>query len=99
MNLHPRSKVAIAAAILVTGLLVTGCNQPAASAPAQTTNPSIPVEKLFDHEGCTVYRFRDASRNVYYAKCADGGHTHWRQSCGKNCSRPMAMSAVNGDAA
>ncbi len=49
-------------------LALSGC----ARDPVETTrtnNPSINVEKLFEHEGCTVYRFQDAGNYVYYSNC------------------------------
>jgi hypothetical protein len=35
-----------------------------------STNPEIPVGKLFTHDGCIVYRFVDATRYHYFANCA-----------------------------
>jgi hypothetical protein len=44
-------------ALLVACLLV-GCGADAVST-AHTDNAQINVERLFDHDGCTVYRFQD----------------------------------------
>jgi hypothetical protein len=49
-------------------LALSGC----ARDPVETTrtsNPGIAVEKLFEHEGCAMYRFRDAGSYVYYSNC------------------------------
>lgn len=36
---------------------------------SRTDNPQINVEKLFEHEGCSVYRFLDGGHFVYYSNC------------------------------
>lgn len=57
-----------------------------------TNNAAIPVDKLFTHEGCTVYRFRDAGYSHYYAKCAGGTastDTAYSETCGKGCSKTV----------
>lgn len=45
------------------------------------------IERLFEVDGCTVYRFYD-DRTVYFTKC-DGAksNTAYSESCGKNCTR------------
>lgn len=70
---------------LLLCLLLAGCNQPAET--KQRVNPNFEIERLFEHEGCTVYRFHD-SRAVYYVRCRDGGRvsvqsSYW-QSTGKS---------------
>ena len=47
------------------------------------------VQKLFEVDGCTVYRFHD-DRTVYFTKC-DGirSNTSYTESCGKNCTRTI----------
>lgn len=49
------------------------------------------VEKLFTHDGCTVYRFEDGTHYRYFTNCK--GRTEWNESCGKNCSK---QQSVNG---
>ena len=43
------------------------------------------VDKLFTHEGCTVYRFNDGGNARYYTNCQ--GSTSWQRNCGKGCTR------------
>jgi hypothetical protein len=42
------------------------------------------VEKLFTHEGCTVYRFHDAW-TVYYTNCK--GQAQSQHNCGNGCMK------------
>lgn len=52
-----------------------------------TNNSEISVSKLFDHEGCAVYRFKDNGHLHYYVKCNNGdAQTMTTQNCGKSCS-------------
>lgn len=57
-----------------------------------TNNSNIAVEVLFQHDGCTVYRFDDGNPH-YYVRCPHSEsvsvmdeHT---ESCGKNCVRTV----------
>lgn len=62
-------------------LLLIGCSvQEESSEPS--SNSEIKVQKLFHHEGCTVYRFYDA-RTVYYVTCGNGiARTSWTRNTG-----------------
>jgi len=42
------------------------------------------VQRLFETEGCVVYRFYDA-RYRYFTNC--NGAVNYSASCGKNCTR------------
>jgi hypothetical protein len=71
-------------------LLAVGCvAQPIAV--SATNNEEVPVDTLFVHEGCTMYRFKDGGVFHYYARC-DGARpavqTMSIVSCGKSCVRP-----------
>lgn len=74
-------------AILALALLA-GCGKPAET----STNVGVKfvVDKLFTHEGCTVYRFEDAGYKRYYTNCQ--GSTSWKEDCGKNCTRDMNVN-------
>lgn len=67
--------------------LVTGCYKKAESSSA--VGGEFVVEKLFTHEGCTVYRFADGGGTRYFTNC--NGATSWTESCGKNCSRQVGI--------
>lgn len=56
-------------------LLLVGCRGDAIKV-ISTENPDFKVEKLFTHEGCTVYRFVDGNV-VYYSNCNNGSSTQW----------------------
>ena len=47
------------------------------------------VQRLFEVDGCTVYRFYD-DRTVYFTKCDGRANTSYTESCGKNCTRMMS---------
>lgn len=68
--------------VLLAVSTLTGCQKQAES--TQAAGSGFNVEKLFTVEGCSVYRFRDAMRPIYYTNCK--GATHTTESCGKNCS-------------
>lgn len=73
-------------AILVIAVLA-GCSKPAETSTA--VGAEFVVDKLFTHEGCTVYRFIDGGNARYYTNCS--GSTNWTEGCGKNCTRQMAI--------
>jgi hypothetical protein len=62
---------------------------------SQTSNPNVQAEKLFTHDGCTVYRFYDGGRNHYFSKCDNAkSQTISQQSCGKHCVRDEVVSSL-----
>lgn len=88
------SKVFNTVVIIVTlSLVVLGCTEEP-EARSASSNPAIAVDKLFTHEGCTVYRFRDGGRDHYYAHCSDGElQTITTQYCGKSCEYPEVIKS------
>lgn len=90
------SRAAIALGLALLALV--GCSRRAeSSAPAGVVVDGVAefrVERLFTHDGCTVYRFRD-SYERYFTRCdgvAARSDTQWSESCGKNCSREVSVS-------
>ena len=72
--------------------MVAGCEKPAES--VAHTGAGFTVERLFTHDGCTVYRFRDSSKR-YFTRCdgiAAQSTTTWQESCGKSCTREIEVS-------
>jgi hypothetical protein len=67
--------------------LLAGCSKPAET--STSVGREFVVDKLFTHEGCTVYRFNDGGNNRYFTNCQ--GSTSWRENCGKNCTRNMEV--------
>ena len=59
-----KATIALAAAAIA----LVGCARDPVET-SRTDNPGIVVEKLFEHEGCTMYRFQDAGNYVYYSDC------------------------------
>lgn len=44
----------------------------------ETTNEKYPVRRLFEVDGCTVYRFTDADKYRYFTRCV-GAETETMQ--------------------
>jgi outer membrane biogenesis lipoprotein LolB len=68
--------------------LLAACSKPAETSTAVGTE--FVVDKLFTHEGCTVYRFSDGGNKRYYTNCQ--GSTSWQEQCGKNCTRQNGIN-------
>lgn len=75
---------------VVVVLSVAACAKPAEQ--TKTVGNGFNVERLFTHEGCTVYRFDDGGRNRYYTKCDTQSNVSWSEYCGKSCTRDVAIS-------
>lgn len=79
--------------VALSCLILAACSEPAESTVA-SSNGNIPVEKLFNVDGCTVYRFQDAGYNRYFSSCKTGhSEMTYLQNCGKNCTRPETISS------
>lgn len=79
---------------LIALVFLAAClKDPVATTP--TDNPKVPVETMFTHDGCTVYRFTDA-RSIYWVKCvgATSAAVMPQESCGKNCVRTTNVPTV-----
>lgn len=72
--------------LLLTVLALAGCAKEGVGGVQQTDNREFQLDKLFTHEGCTVYRFMDAGYYRYWTDCRGKVETH--HSCGKACTRP-----------
>lgn len=87
-------------AIILTALvLLAGCKSeriPEASAPVGV---GYRVDRLFTHEGCTVFRFVDGGYSRYFTRCdsAAAAGVSWTESCGKNCTRTESIPTVYGN--
>ena len=78
-----------AIATAACALVLAACSKPAEhSAPAGV---GFNVDRLFTHEGCTVYRFDDAGEYRYFTKCdgAASSSSSWSEArpCGKSQCR------------
>ena len=79
--------------IALSCLLLVACTEPAESTVA-SSNGNIPVEKLFNVDGCTVYRFQDGGYNRYFSSCkSERSEVTYQRNCGKNCMRPETISS------
>ena len=83
---------------LAGGLQLAGCYTPAV-ATSHTNNPAVPVDYLFAHDGCRVYRFQDNGSH-YYVRCdgSDGSPsaaTISNASCGHHCVREELIPSTS----
>ena len=82
--------------VLSLAVLLAGCAaDPQAS--AASANAKVPVVKLTEFDGCTVYRFHDAGHYRYVAKCEQAvpATVSTQVSCGKHCTRPDGLLVVS----
>ena len=73
-------------ALALAAVLLTGCLSDPESM-AQSSNPQVEVQRLFQVDGCQVYRFADGGRPHYFARCGQQVRTigTYSEPCGKNC--------------
>lgn len=67
---------------------LTGCDQPKKTPEAASwTGNGIEVQKLFTHEGCTIFKFYDEYRYRYYVVCDKAAKLQVieQNNCGKSC--------------
>lgn len=81
MNISKAAMIAMMVAVL------SGCGMQAES---QVKAGAGEVSRLFEVDGCRVYRFVDAGNYRYFTNCS--GSTEWKESCGKNCTRATGVS-------
>ena len=71
--------------MLAAVLLLAGCEkEPLSIEPVD--NNEFRLERLFTHDGCTVYRFRDTGRSHYYTDCRGRTTSTYTTGCGKGCT-------------
>lgn len=77
--------------LIASALMLSACSKPSEEAKMVGTG-EIKVERLFTHEGCTVYRFTDY-RFVHYANCSGTTTTTENYPCGKStCTRDVSVA-------
>lgn len=83
----------IAILLFLAGMTMTGCEEQPHMVEQRlaTSNPDVPVELLFEHDQCKLYRFydRETGRIVYYSNCQGG--TTWTEPCGKGCTHQVQV--------
>ncbi|WP_217363422.1 DUF4884 domain-containing protein [Pantoea sp. CCBC3-3-1] len=68
--------------ILLAAVLLVGCDKEPES--VQMAGSDFRVGKLFTVDGCTVYRFADGGRNVYFTNCPGQTNSSYSRNNGKN---------------
>ena len=83
------------AAVVALSPLACGCVA-ASLEEHPTNNPDIVVERIADHDGCTIYRFRDGQYH-WYVRCHGDRATATLtpRSCGKGCKRDEVVTTVD----
>lgn len=61
-------------ALAAVALALAGCARDPVET-SRTDNPQINVSKLFEYDGCSVYRFMDGGEFVYYSNCRGSTQT------------------------
>lgn len=84
-------KLAKLAALSALALVLSGCGKDPVFT-SSTDNPNVAVSKMFEFEGCTVYRFKDAGNYVYYSNCPGTTQSFRTESCGKNCTEHVPVT-------
>ncbi|MBP2157174.1 hypothetical protein J2067_004866 [Erwinia rhapontici] len=74
-------------------LTISGCEK--APETSVLAGLDFKVDKLFSVDGCSVYRFSDAGRPVYFTNCS--GQAQYSRSCGKNCTESVSVTGKSGD--
>jgi len=60
-------------ALIVSLLILTGCDDNSTPlATSMSSNPTMKVDLLFEHDGCKVYHFEYNFHDHYYANCTPG---------------------------
>lgn len=77
--------------VVAACLALSGCYK--AAEQVSPAGNGIALEKLFDHDGCTMYRFKDGMHMVYWSDCRGG--TQYTTSDGKGNTR--RHQEVTGD--
>lgn len=76
--------------ILLTALLLSGCyKDPESVTPA---GRDFQVATLFTVDGCTVYRFADGGRAVYFSNCKGRTEYEYNTPAGKTSSTQKTQS-------
>ncbi len=89
-NLRGIIWLSVIGGLVVLSLWLTGCaNAPVSS--GSSNNPQVPVDLLFTHDGCSVYRFSDEGYLHYYAVCGSQSVTMSQQVRSGKTSRPDSL--------
>lgn len=71
--------------VLLASLALAGCGGAGTSVPTRGAVDAFNVERLFEVDGCVVFRFYDHMNAHYFTNCA--GQTTSTVACGKGCYR------------
>lgn len=83
-------KVLKSAAVACAILALVGCNKDPESSQRKG---AFKVDTLFNHDGCTLYRFEDGTQTVYYAKCQQSSSAMYNSGSAKH---PDYINAQTG---
>ena len=79
---------------ILSALILSGCGGTPEGHP-KSSNPSFNVERLFEVDGCRVYRFWDGLAARYFANCP--GSVSWHRNSGKTTVPEDVPTGALGD--
>lgn len=79
--------------VLIAATMLSGCEK---VAPESTSSAGVNVrlDKLFEKDGCAMYRFEDGGRNIYWATCPGDAHSRWESTNGKGATTQHDDQAI-----
>ncbi|HJV52767.1 MAG TPA: DUF4884 domain-containing protein [Noviherbaspirillum sp.] len=84
--------------ILLVAIALLGCgkHEPPSPVAKATTQNGYNVAKIFEHDGCAMYRFYDEGYYRYFAKCGKQQQVteEHSETCGKGCTRRIQTTTI-----
>lgn len=81
-------------AIVIAALLLSGCNPIEPESTTKVGN-DVSLQTLFVKDGCTMYRFQDNGRHIYWANCEGSVHSRWTSTNGKGVTTQHDDQSMN----
>lgn len=79
--------------LLICAAAIAGCSKDPVSS-SQSDNPQIVINKMFTHDGVTVYRFEDQGRPVYFTSPSGNVTYSHSENCGKGCTKTVTTQTL-----
>lgn len=82
-------------AIVIAALLLSGCDDPVKPESTTTVGNGVNLQTLFVKDGCTMYKFEDNRRKIYWANCPGEVHSRWSSTNGKGVTTQHDDQSMN----
>lgn len=79
--------------LMAAVIALVGCTKDPIST-AGSDNPAVTIDKMFTHDGVTVYRFVDNGRAVYFSSPSSSLTYSHSEACGKGCTRSVTTQTL-----